>query len=66
MKMTSLTYLKYCGNGFGEDKPVEPGTKFGMMREMERCVKGYKVFIQYVIMHVIPVCTIREGYNKNI
>ena len=41
--MTSLTFLKYCGPGFGEDKPVLPGQRLGVVRDLERNVKGYKM-----------------------
>eukprot|EP00092_Neocalanus_flemingeri_P007112 GFUD01007683.1.p2 GENE.GFUD01007683.1~~GFUD01007683.1.p2 ORF type:complete len:137 (+),score=42.15 GFUD01007683.1:74-484(+) len=41
-KMTSLAFLKYCGNGFGEDKPVQVGDRVGLVRDLEKNVKGYK------------------------
>ena len=41
--MTSLTFMKYCGPGFGEDKPVQPGQRLGVVRDLERNVKGYKM-----------------------
>lgn len=40
--MTTLTYLKYCGNGFGEDRPLESGERYGIVKDMERTVAGYK------------------------
>ena len=39
--MTSLTYLKYCARGFGEDTPVQPGERVGVGKDLERNVKGY-------------------------
>ena len=41
--MTSLTFMKYCGPGFGEDKPVQPGQRLGVVKDLERNVKGYKM-----------------------
>ena len=38
-KMTSLVFLKYCGNGFGEDKPVLPGERLGAVRDLEGLVE---------------------------
>ena len=35
--MTSLTFMKYCGHGFGEERPLQLGER------LERNVKGYKV-----------------------
>ena len=40
--MSTLTYLKYCGAGFGEDRPLESGQKYGAVRDMERTVAGYR------------------------
>ena len=41
--MSTLTYLKYSsGNGFGEERPLETGQKFGVLKDMERNVSGYK------------------------
>ena len=40
--MTSLTFLKYCGHGFGEEKPLQLGERLSATRELERNVKGYK------------------------
>ena len=40
--MSTLTYLKYCGNGFGEERPLEMGQKYGVMKDMEKNVSGYK------------------------
>ena len=41
--MTSLVFLKYCGNGFGEDKPAQPGERLRVVKDLEKNVKGYKV-----------------------
>ena len=41
--MSTLTYLKYSsGNGFGEERPLETGQKYGVLKDMERNVSGYK------------------------
>ena len=40
--MSTLTYLKYCGNGFGEERALETGQKYGVLRDMEKNVSGYK------------------------
>merc|ERR1712106_125637 len=40
--MTSLTFLKYCSAGFGEDTPAQPGERYGVVKDLERTVKGYK------------------------
>ena len=40
--MSTLTYLKYCGNGFGEERPLETGQKYGILKDMEKNVSGYK------------------------
>ena len=40
--MSTLTYLKYCGNGFGEERPLEMGQKYGVLKDMEKNVSGYK------------------------
>ena len=40
--MSTLTYLKYCGNGFGEERPLETGQKYGVLKDMEKNVVGYK------------------------
>ena len=40
--MSTLTYLKYCGNGFGEERPLETGQKYGVRKDMEKNVSGYK------------------------
>ena len=41
--MSTLTYLKYSsGNGFGEERHLETGQKFGVLKDMERNVSGYK------------------------
>ena len=44
--MTSLTFMKYCGPGFGEDKPVLPGQRLGVVKDLERNVKGYKILMR--------------------
>merc|ERR1712106_769759 len=49
-KMTSLTYMKYCGPGFGEDKPVQPGERLGVVRELEKNVDGYKALRKELAM----------------
>ena len=41
--MTSITFLKYRGAGFGEDKPPVLGQKIGIVRELEKTVKGYRM-----------------------
>merc|ERR1712055_331914 len=43
LSMSSLTYLKYCGHGFGEDTPAQKGERLSVARDMEEHVKGYKV-----------------------
>ena len=48
--MTSLTYMKYCGSGFGEDKPVQPGERLGVVRELEKNVDGYKALRKELAM----------------
>ena len=48
--MTSLTYLKYCARGFGEDTPVRPGDRVGVGKDLERNVKGYKVLMRELDM----------------
>ena len=54
--MSSLTFYKYCGNGFGEERPLEVGQKQAIikviffifilsitfMQDMEKNVQGYK------------------------
>ena len=40
--MTTLTYFKYCGNGFGEDRPLQSGERYGIVKDMERSISGYK------------------------
>ena len=40
--MSTLTYLKYCGNGFGEERALETGQKYGVLKDMEKNVSGYK------------------------
>ena len=40
--MSTLTFLKYCGAGFGEDRPLESGQKYGAVRDMERTVAWYR------------------------
>ena len=40
--MSTLTYLKYCGNGYGEERPLEIGQKYGVLKDMEKNVGGYK------------------------
>merc|ERR1712123_243037 len=40
--MTSLTFLKYCAAGFGEDTPAQPGERYGVLKDLEKTVKGYK------------------------
>jgi hypothetical protein len=41
--MTSLTFMKYCGHGFGEERPLQLGERLGVTRDLERNVKGYKL-----------------------
>ena len=41
--MTSLTFMKYCGHGFGEERPLQLGERLGVTRDLEKNVKGYKV-----------------------
>ena len=41
--MTYLTFMKYCGHGFGEERPLQLGDRLGVTRDLERNVKGYKV-----------------------
>ena len=38
-----MTFIKYCGPGFGEDKPAQPGERKGVVKDLERTVKGYRV-----------------------
>ena len=40
--MTSLTFMKYCGHGFGEERPLQLEERLGVTRDLERNVKGYK------------------------
>ena len=35
--------MKYCGHGFGEERPLQLGDRLGVTRDLERNVKGYKV-----------------------
>merc|ERR1712106_514140 len=49
-RMTSLTFLKYCGHGFGEEKPLQLGERLGLRRDMERNVKGYKAVKRQLAM----------------
>ena len=44
--MTSLTFMKYCGPGFGEDKPVQTGQRLGVVKDLERNVKGYRMLMR--------------------
>ena len=40
--MSSVTFYKYCGNGFGEEKPLELGQKHAVLKEMEKNVQVWK------------------------
>ena len=40
--MSTLTYLKYCANGFGEERPLNLGQRYRVVKEMEKNVSGYK------------------------
>ena len=40
--MGSVTFYKYCGHGFGEERPLETGQRYGCVKEMEKSVQGYK------------------------
>ena len=60
--MSSLTFYKYCGNGFGEERPLEVGQKQAIikviffifilsitfMQDMEKNVQGYKALRQEI------------------
>ena len=46
MRMASLTFMKYCGPGFGEDKPAQPGERKGVVKDLERTVKGYRMLMR--------------------
>lgn len=46
--MSSVTFYKYCGNGFGEERPLELGQKHAVLKEMEKNVQGYKVLRQEI------------------
>ena len=35
--------MKYCGHGFGEERPLQLGERLGVTRDLERNVKGYKM-----------------------
>ena len=46
--MSSVTFYKYCGNGFGEERPLELGQKQTIIKDMEKNVQGYKVLRQEI------------------
>ena len=41
-----MTFMKYCGPGFGEDKPTLPGQRLGVVKDLERTVKGYRMLMR--------------------
>merc|ERR1712126_62071 len=47
-RMSSVTFYKYCGNGFGEERPLELGQKQAIIKEMEKNVQGYKALRQEI------------------
>ena len=41
-----MAFMKYCGPGFGEDKPAQPGERKGVVKDLERTVKGYRMLMR--------------------
>ena len=61
--MSSVTFYKYCGNGFGEDRPLETGQRHAivkvgfniiggvitsLLQDLEKNVQGYKALRQEI------------------
>ena len=44
--MTSLTFMKYCGPGFGENKPTLPGERKGVVKDLERELDRLRVVLE--------------------
>ena len=42
--MSSLTFYKYCGNGFGEERPLEVGQKQAIVKVSRK----FTFFHQYL------------------
>jgi len=40
--MSSQTFYKYCSAVVDKNKPVEPGQRVGITRDLEQAVPGYK------------------------
>ena len=43
--MSSITFYKYCGNGFGEERPLEVGQKQAIVKVTTLDTKGFLIFI---------------------
>ena len=41
-RMSSQTFYKYCSAVVDKNKPVEPGQRVGITRDLEQAVPGYK------------------------
>ena len=37
-RMSSVTFYKYCGNGFGEDRPLETGQRHAIVKVLTSLV----------------------------
>ena len=61
--MSSVTFYKYCGNGFGEDRPLETGQRHAivkvgvniiggvitsLLQDLEKNVQGCKALRQEI------------------
>ena len=46
--MSSVTFYKYSGSGFGDKKPLELGQKHAVIMDLERNVQGYKALRQEI------------------
>ena len=61
--MSSVTFYKYCGNGFGEDRPLETGQRHAIVKvvvniidvniilflqDLEKNIQGYKALRQEI------------------
>merc|ERR1711910_53833 len=48
--MSSVTFLKYSGVEFQNNKPFGPGERKGVVKDLERNVKGYKTLMRELDM----------------
>merc|ERR1712215_12227 len=65
--MSSVTFLKYSGVEFQNNKPFGPGERKGVVKDLERNVKGYKTLMRELDMLRIVMEqqeTAREKLNR--